>query len=566
VTGPTAAATVQRLLELTHDGVVVVAPDGSVLAHNHAAADLLALHPDDLRRQRFTHHQRAQGRELMVSDARGQRRQVVVRAETIDWYGTPADLVTLHARTLSEAASESAGDFHDPLTGLPGRELLLNRLHELVRLGKPEQVGVTLVRIDLDRFHAVNDRHGIDVGDAVLQGVANRLTLAVRPGDYVARLGEDDFMVVLSGSDAEGGQAVATRVLTALRRPFEIEGTSVRCQPAAALIRHRPGQSEADLLAAAEAELISRPVTGLDGPGPLIGGPGGDTGATGPAGTADADAGGERVSRVQRTVSRTLDEHHLDVYYLPRVDLGDGRLDGLHARIYRDHPDDGIVPVDDLWRVAEQGGALLRPGEWLLRQVLDHALEWRERRRDTVIPPVTVMLASNELLDPELGRDLAVLLGRRGVSPAALRIGVDAAVLLDSGAAVVATLDKLLADGLRLELVDFGAGPASLRVLTHKGVGAAALDPRLLDRVPSDEEMAAFVQAVINAAHTLGLRVTATGVERADQRAALYRWGCDAAEGPAVGPALTALEAAARLVTTSPGRLAGAPLLRSRGR
>jgi diguanylate cyclase (GGDEF)-like protein len=565
VTGPTAAATVQRLLELTHDGVVVVAPDGSVLAHNHAAADLLALHPDDLRRQRFTHHQRAQGRELMVSDARGQRRQVVVRAETIDWYGTPADLVTLHARTLSEAASESAGDFHDPLTGLPGRELLLNRLHELVRLGKPEQVGVTLVRIDLDRFHAVNDRHGIDVGDAVLQGVANRLTLAVRPGDYVARLGEDDFMVVLSGNDAAGGQAVATRVLAALRRPFEIDGRTVRCQPAAALTRHRPGQSEADLLAAAEADLIGHPLTGLDGPGPLIPGSGGEAGRPRSAGTA-ADADGERLSRVQRTVSRTLDDHLLDVYYLPRVDLGDGRLDGLQARIYRDHPDDGIVPAEDLWRVAEQGGNLLRPGDWLLRQVLDHVLEWRERRRDTVIPPVTVTLASNELLDPDLGRDIALLLGRRGVSPAALRIGVDAAVLLDSGAAVVASLEKLLADGLRLEVVDFGAGPASLRVLAQKGVGAATLDPRLLERAPTDEEMAVFVQAVINAAHTLGVRVTATGVERADQRAALYRWGCDAAEGPAVGPPLTGLEAAGRLVTTSAGRLSGAPLLHSRKR
>jgi diguanylate cyclase (GGDEF)-like protein len=535
----TARSVLEALAEINPDGIVVVGDDDRVLLHNTGACRLLNIHADDLTRQRFTLHRRSStSHEVEVRSDTGKPLIVQVRVSKVAWFGQPAHLVSLRAASTADPAFDDEARFHDALTGLPTRELFLNRVHERLRAVRatPGVPPPSIARIDLDRFCRVNEFYGQATGDRILQAVANRLTTAVRPGDYVARFGDDDFAILLPPGDPDEHRAVAERVIEALQQPFHLDGRSILCNPTVGLAEHTAGQDAEAFTAAAELALVSDRIHGAgSGEVSVVSGGGADT----------------QAIAMRQSISGDVHEHELVVLYEPRFRLDDNQMVALQAMVRWDHPDDGLVHPPDNARVVDHAGAVVSMGEWAAREVVDQILEWRERRPDAVISRIPITLLPRHLLDSDFRREVLLILARRGVAPGALGLAISEQVLGDRRSRIERVIGEMDGDGFSVELADYGTGVASLTVLQDVAVSTVRLDHLLVERMVDDEQTRRLVEAVTLASHTFGVSVVGEGMETAEQKALLYRLGCDEAQGPLLSRPLNGVEASRFFVSES---------------
>jgi diguanylate cyclase (GGDEF)-like protein len=528
-----ADSALRELIEANPNGVVVVDDEGRVLMHNEPAVTLLATHADDLAHGRFAHRWDAPAPfDLELRDATGRRCVVEVSSKAIWWQGAPAHLVSLCDTTSGAVLpdEEDAPFLHDVLTGLPGRELFLNRLYEARRGSSATRSrDVAVAVIDLDCFRQVNDDFGRLVGDRVLQIVANRLTSVVRPGDYVARLGDDDFAVLLQLPEEDDGahEVVATRVLEALSRPCDIDGTTVHCTPSIGIAMPRAGEDDLDTLTAAQTALITGRIRGTG------------------LGTAQdtSPAADETFNRISRSLPMAVEEGQLFLHYQPVFDLTDSTIVGLEALVRWEHPDDGLIAPNEFIRIADESGAIISLGEWILTEVVDQIVEWKMRRPDARIPQVSINLTARQLLHPEFRRHALAELARRGVAPTSIRFEITEKALVERTSRMAEVLQQLSEDGFAIDLDDFGTGLSSLTHLQEFPISAIKIDRSYINRLMDDEKSQVMVQAIISVAKTFALTVVAEGIETADQKACLYRWGCDQAQGYLLARPLTPIEA-----------------------
>ncbi len=402
----------------------------------------------------------------------------------------------------------------DPLTGLPNRAALMDRLRQSIKAAARDRHPLAFMFLDLDRFKLVNDSLGHHVGDALLQQVGERLTAALRDSDTVARLGGDEFAVILPRVEsAAHACGVAAKLIAAVGAPMEAWGHGLRAdcsiglalwpehgEECEALIRHadlamyhaKQGASRYQVYA---PEMNARAV--------------------------------ERLT-LQTDLHRAPEAGEFTLHYQPQLGVLDGRLTGVEALVRWNHPRLGLVPPLRFIPLAEETGLIWGLG----RQVLDAAVAqmaaWREAGW---APPRVAVNVSPAQLRPEFAGIVRAALERHALPAACLELEITESALTSDGPQVLELLDELKRLGVAVAVDDFGVGYSSLALLRTLPLTTLKIDRSFTEGIAENRQDATIVQCVMNMAHGLGLRVVAEGVEDEAQHVALRVMGCDDAQG-----------------------------------
>ena len=413
--------------------------------------------------------------------------------------------------------------FHDPLTSLPNRARLTQRLDDA--FAARSRPGIVLLFLDLDRFKLVNDTMGHEVGDQLLVVVAKRLRVCVRPSDLVARLGGDEFVILLEGS-LRAGVKLADEIVAALAAPMQLAGQEVTVSASVGIAHARgAGQSASDLLREADIALYRAKLDGRN------------------RSATYTPAMGDAI-RLQATLEaglrHALEHGEFRLHYQPQVELETGQPLAFEALVRWNHPELGLVQPGDFLAVAEESGLIIGMGEWVLGEACRAAASWG---RELAYPPaVAVNVGGRELADPRLGERVAFALAESGLPPAQLRLEISEGVAMADPDAAIRAMTQLAALGVGLVLDDVGTGRTSLLHLSRFPVEMVALDRTLID--PS---VSAVVRAVVGLARGLGLRVAAKGIETAAHGERVRALGCAIGQGFVYGLPVPESEAAAHL-------------------
>ncbi|WP_170323452.1 putative bifunctional diguanylate cyclase/phosphodiesterase [Cryptosporangium phraense] len=427
---------------------------------------------------------------------------------------------------------------HDPLTSLPNRALFFDRLREvLVRTGPRDPVGILV--IDIDGLAAVNDSLGHEAGDQILASVADRLTEEIsRAGHLVARIDGDDFAILVGPGGYRGAaEALARRVLAVLGRPF---GVGAHAIPVTVTI----GVAEVDAAGTDASGLLRAAQTALE----WAKGDPTRSWAVFEPGRGEREAARRRLAAA---MPAALESGAFQLDFQPIVGLSDGAVYAAEALVRWNHPRFGVLDPAQFIPLAEETGFIVPLGRWVLAEACRQASRWRTSGPRP--PLVSVNIAARQVSDPSLLNDVAVVLDRTGLPPEGLQLEITESAIVGSAEAPTEVLQALAGEGIRIVIDDFGTGYSNLSTLRHlpirelklagpflQGVASeqpaalpgpvgTALERRPPDRVPgADMDV---VGALVGLAHTLGLSVTAEGVETAGQADRLRELGCDAGQG-----------------------------------
>ena len=417
-------------------------------------------------------------------------------------------------RALEERLSHQAT--HDTLTGLPNRALFLDRLaHALARRDQSEPSAVLF--IDLDRFKAVNDTFGHDAGDALLVAVAERLRGCLREADTAARFGGDEFAVLLDRvADLSGAVRVAERIIARLGLPVAIGAEEVVVTPSVGIaLAADPADTADELLRFADVAMYRAKAAGR--------------------GAYDVFYPGMHDDALpqlllEHDLRLAIEREEFVLHYQPLVAIPSGEPLGAEALVRWQHPTRGLLGPGEFIPLAEQTGLIVPLGRWVLAEACRQGRSWRDLHPDTP-PLLSVNVAARQLRASELLLDVTAALTASGLPAGALQLEITEGAAMANEAATIVTLQELKALGVRLAIDDFGTGYSSLAHLRRFPVDTLKIDKSFVDGLGCDREDSAIVGTIITLAHTLGLRVTAEGIETPAQRALLQELGCDEGQG-----------------------------------
>ena len=403
---------------------------------------------------------------------------------------------------------------HDELTELPNRKLLVVRTEEVLAEARRRDHGAGLFLLDLDRFKDVNDTLGHPVGDRLLQIVAHRLTHSVRPGDMVARLGGDEFAVLLPRvRDAAAAREVANRLRAALSEPVRLDGLTFDLEASVGIALYPDHAPDFELLhqrADVAMYLAKETRSGVE------------------VYAADKDHNSAERLSLLGDLRRAVDRRELELFFQPKVALGDRRLVGMEALVRWRHPTHGLIAPDVFLPLAEQS-YLMRD---ITHQVVDTALAQSARWRDAGLPvQISVNVSARDLLDSGLSDAIAAGLLRHGVPPGSFQLEITERVLMTEPTHGVAPVDSLARLGISLALDDFGTGYSSLVRLKRLPVDEVKIDSSFVLRLLDGGDDAVIVRSLVDMVRALGMRSVAEGVETQAIASRLSAMGCDAAQG-----------------------------------
>ncbi len=431
---------------------------------------------------------------------------------------TAAYLANAQSRSELQDASERfhSSSLHDPLTGLPNRLLLLERLeHALLRSGRLGYP-VAILFIDLDRFKSVNDSHGHQVGDDLLVAVAERMGGLIRPGDTLARLSGDEFVIVCEAiSERPQIHLVAGRLVEALAAPFSIDGVVVELSASVGLAFSAEGEDDPEqLLREADIAMYQAKRRG---------------GGTHQVVDVREQSLAERMVTLQRDLAGAVERGELRTEYQPIVRMHDGRVLGVEALLRWDHPTHGLIPPTTLIPLAEQAGSMSGIGRWVLERACPDLRRWSVR--GDIGFGMSVNVSTYQLLSPDFVTTVAEVLVATATSPSLLTLEItEAAFVLDPRRTLV-VLTALKELGVLLALDDFGTGYSSLNYLKQFPVDILKIDRTFTAELMHDPASHAIVTKTIELAHMLDLTVVTEGVETAAQCAIASRLGSEFYQG-----------------------------------
>jgi diguanylate cyclase (GGDEF)-like protein/PAS domain S-box-containing protein len=410
--------------------------------------------------------------------------------------------------------------YHDPLTRLPNRALVSDRLTR-VFAGSAGQRRIGLCYLDLDGFKMVNDSLGHDVGDQLLTAVACRLADCCGPGQLVARMGGDEFVILIEDSPGEDAVvALAEDILAALAAPIRLGDHELTVTASIGIVE-RPvtGTSPAELVQAADITLSWAKADGKSRYAMF---------------DQRRNAGAVARFTLAATMPTAVDRGEFLVDYQPLVALADGSLHGVEALVRWRHPTYGLLGPEQFVGLAEETGSVVALGRWVLARACEQARRWRGACGDGA-PFVSVNLAPRQLREPGLVADVAAILTDTHLDPSSLQLELTERALMGDEAGPLQALTKLYDMGVRIAIDDFGTGYSNLSYLRRLPVHELKLDGsfaeglrRAGDADPVDERI---VATLVTLAHTLDLTVTAEGVENAAQLERLRALHCDAGQG-----------------------------------
>jgi diguanylate cyclase (GGDEF)-like protein/PAS domain S-box-containing protein len=407
---------------------------------------------------------------------------------------------------------------HDPLTGLPNRVLLLDRIgHALARLER-RHVTVAVLFLDLDRFKVVNDTLGHEAGDRLLVELAYRIERSLRRTDTPARLGGDEFAVLCEEvRDRQDALGIAQNLARTVAEPFTLEGEEVFLTTSIGIALCPSGSSTSPEVLLRNADSAMYRAKEL--------------------GKARCELYEDSASReisalsFERALERAIEQHELRVFYQPEVSLETGQVVGAEALARWEHPEKGLMPAAHFIAAAEESGLILQIGAFVLEEACRHIARLQGQRDGLPALCVGVNLSARQLADPDLQGVVSRALRSTGTDPATLCFEIAESVLMDGEGASVGALEQLRSLGVKVGVDNFGTGYASLSYLTRLPVDFLKLDRCFvtgLGRHPSDT---AIVSTVINLAGALGLTTVAEGVETPGQLQELRALGCDIVQG-----------------------------------
>jgi diguanylate cyclase (GGDEF)-like protein len=426
-------------------------------------------------------------------------------------------LVVVHlVRHVQERASAEYEAQHDALTGLPNRVLFHDRLDVALSQARRSGTRVAVMFCDLDRFKSINDSLGHAVGNQLLQGVGRRLRACLRPTDTVARVGGDEFtLLVPSVSTAAESAAVAERILQELKAPYVVAGrelfTSVSIGMA---LFPDDGTDPETLLKHADTAMYRAKASGRDGYQQY---------------TADMGARAQVKHSLENSLRHAIERRELRLHYQPKVGLADGKVVGLEALLRWPHPILGWVEPAAFIPLAEETGLIGPLGEWVMEEACQQIRAWRDRGLRTV--PVAINLSARQLAQGNVVDLIAGALARAGVAPELLEVEITESVFLHDAQGVGDRLQRLRAMGVRCSIDDFGTGYSGLAYLARMPLDSLKIDRSFVSRIGTADDQEAIVDAVIALGHSLRLKVVAEGVETAEQAQYLRSRGCDQMQG-----------------------------------
>jgi len=425
--------------------------------------------------------------------------------------------VAFHAFIHDATARKQAQDalahqaLHDPLTGLPNRTLLLDRLTLALGRARRDASRCAVLFVDVDNFKTVNDSLGHDRGDELLVELGQRLSGVVRVVDTVARFGGDEFVLLAEGVEADRcALELAQRVLDVFERPFTVAGQELVVGGSVGIaLADAACERAEDAVRDADAAMYRAKRRGRGG-----------------FELFDEQLREDVVRRlrVERDLRRALDVGELFNVYQPIIDLRTGRALAVEALVRWEHPSDGLVSPGDFIPVAEESGLVGRLGEQVLRRACRDVAPWGDLE-------VSVNVSARQLTDPSLPGKVAAALRDAGLPARRLVLELTESALMTDDAVVERTLEGLQALGVRLSLDDFGTGYSSLSYLHTLPVRTLKLDRSFIGRITEDPRARALVGAVVQLADGLGLKVVAEGIETPEQGRALAALGAAYAQG-----------------------------------
>jgi diguanylate cyclase (GGDEF)-like protein len=426
-------------------------------------------------------------------------------------------LMTLQRRDLRSTRAEALMlGLHDPLTGLPNRRLLADRMQQAIARARRNGESFVVCMIDLDRFKEVNDEHGHEYGDELLRQVGARLTGAARPNDTIARIGGDEFAGVFEGIDSsQAVESIAHRLLEATVTPVSIRGIELGVGASVGMSLAGAEQEPEALLHHADLAMY-------------------EAKSRGPNNWAlfhdDMAHEAHRLAHLVSELRRALAAGTITVAYQPEIDLQHGVAVGYEALVRWAHPELGDVPALELVEAAERSDMISALGSFVLDRACGQAAHWAASAEST--PPwISVNVSARELVDPDFARRVLDTLERWSLPASRLFLELTESILIQASTAAEGQLARLHAAGVRLSIDDFGTGYASLTYLQRLPVHQVKIDRSFVSGLPESREDDIITTSVIGLAHNLDLTVVAEGIETAAQSRFLRAAGCDLGQG-----------------------------------
>jgi len=409
--------------------------------------------------------------------------------------------------------------FYDPLTQLPNRRLLLDRLHQALASGRRQHAHGALLYLDLDHFKMLNDTRGHDAGDDLLIEVASRLRAAVREEDTVSRLGGDEFVVMLENLDpsaptaASRAERVAEKIRSALNHPFALKGGAYTLSSSIGVCLFRGDESDVrDILKQADMALYEAKESGRNAIRFF---------------SHTMQAAVDERAHVVSGLRQALHDDQFELHLQAQFDT-DGRRIGAECLLRWRHPQRGLVPPDEFIPLAEESGLIVGIGHW----VLDRACALlAERGHEFAGQCLSINVSALQFQQPDFVATVTESLARHAVDGRRLCIELTESALLGDVDAAAEKMEELKATGVMISLDDFGTGYSSLSFLKRLPIDEVKIDRSFVMDIGANAQEDAIVHAIVVMCHSLGLTVIAEGVETQAQRDYLAACGCDALQG-----------------------------------
>ena len=421
---------------------------------------------------------------------------------------------------------------HDDLTGLPNRLVFGQAVSDAVKVARRYGQEFAVMFIDLDRFKIINDTLGHAAGDFLLTEIANRLKQCVRESDAVARVGGDEFVILLREvSDADQVATVARKILSIVVKPLKIYGQECRVTASIGISRFPSDAQDEELLVKnADAAMYAAKEDGRNA-----------------FRFHSREIKNQSIERLmlETSLRRALERNELLLYYQPKRDLSRGGISGVEALLRWNHPDLGLLQPSRFIPLAEETGLIVPIGKWVLETACAQSMAWQRQGLPAI--RMAVNLSPRQFADPNLLADVRAALEKSGMPAQLLELEITESMVMQNVERAVRVLEAIKSLGITLAIDDFGTGYSSMSLVKKFPIDALKIDRSFVRDITNDNENKAIADAIITLGRALNLTVVAEGVETAEQEAFLLAHNCDEIQGYLISKPVPADEFAAFL-------------------